>query len=95
MKIIIVTYDLISPGKNYESLLSKLRAYETWAKLGGSAYLIGTKQDVVSVRDNLAQVLDKNDKLFVSVCPPPAAWQGLPDDVGRWILANQPQHSMS
>jgi len=93
MKILIITYDLISPGQNYEKLLRKIKAYRAWARLGGSSYLIATDSTVVQVRDNLLTVLDRNDKLFVGACPVPSAWQGLPEDVSKWILENQPKYS--
>jgi len=93
MKILIVTYDLINPGQNYEKLLQKIKAYQLWARLGGSSYLIGTNETPVQVRDSLMAVLDQNDKLFVGSCPVPSAWTGLPDDVSKWILENQPKYS--
>jgi len=93
MKILIVTYDLIDPGQNYEKLLQKIRAYEIWARLGGSSYLIVTDSSPVQVRDDLSSALDKNDKLFVGSCPVPSAWTGLPDDVSKWIQENQPKYS--
>jgi hypothetical protein len=93
MKILIITYDLINPGQNYEELLKKIKAYPGWARLGGSSYLISTDSNVEQVRNNLSTVLDSNDKLFVSSCPVPSAWHGLPDDVAKWILENQPKYS--
>ena len=93
MKTLIITYDLVSPGQNYERLLQRIKAYGSWARLGGSAYLILTSSTVTQVRDALATVLDANDKLFVGTCPVPSAWHGLPQDVSKWILENQPKHS--
>lgn len=93
MKTLIVTYDLINPGQNYEKLLQRIKGYGSWARLGGSSYLILTEAPVAQVRDHLVQVLDTNDKLFVGTCPVPSAWQGLPDDVSKWILENQPRYS--
>jgi hypothetical protein len=93
MKTLIVTYDLINPGQNYEKLLQKIKGHSFWARLGGSSYLIVTDATVVQVRDSLAPLLDQNDKLFVGTCPVPSAWQGLPEDVTKWILENQPRYS--
>lgn len=93
MKILIVTYDLVNPGQNYEKLLQKIKAYTSWARLGGSSYLIATNDTIVQVRDTLIKVLDRNDKLFVGTCPVPSAWYGLPEDVSKWILENQPKYS--
>ncbi len=93
MKILIVSYDIKNPQLNYERLTGKIRSYENWAMLGGSAYLIMTDKTVVQVRDDLLPLLDAGDRLFVGTCPVPAAWSGLPDDVSRWILENQPKHT--
>jgi hypothetical protein len=88
-RTLIVSYDLVNPGQNYEALLKRLKNYPQWARLGGSAYLILTNQTPVQVRDDLAAVLDSNDKIFVGTAPSPSAWQGMPEEVSRWIIANQ------
>ncbi len=88
-QVLIVTYDLVNPGRNYESLLRMIKDYGSWARLGGSSYLIHTESNPVQVRDSLKQALDSNDKLFVGYAPAPSAWIGLPDEVSRWILATQ------
>jgi hypothetical protein len=88
-RVLIISYDLVNPGQNYNTLIAAIRAYGTWARLGGSAYLILTAQEPTAVRDNLMRSLDKNDKLFVGAAPAPSAWSGLPDDVAKWLHANQ------
>lgn len=87
--VLIVSYDLVNPGKNYEALLKKIKSYQSWARLGGSAYLILTDATVVAVRDALAALLDTNDKIYVGTAAAPAAWKGMPDEVSKWIVANQ------
>lgn len=93
MKTLIISYDLRRPEQNYEGLIQKIRGYSSWAKLGGSAYLIITNQTVTQVRDTLGSFLDLNDSLFVGTCPVPSAWKGLSDEVSKWILENQPKNS--
>lgn len=88
-RVLIVSYDLSTPGKNYEPLLKRIKDYGPWARLGGSAYLIVTDQLPATVRDSLGQVIDANDKLYVGVAPAPSAWLGMPNDVSNWIVANQ------
>lgn len=87
-RVLIVSYDLRNPGRNYENLLQRIKQY-SWASLGGSAYLIRSDSAPTQLRDYFAQVLDANDKIYVGVAPAPSAWQGLPDDVSNWIQANQ------
>lgn len=93
MKVLIVSYDLRPPAQNYDKVVQKIRAYTSWAKLGGSAYLILTDETPAQVRDNIASVIDTNDQIFVGTCPVPSAWKGLPEDVAKWILENQPKYS--
>jgi hypothetical protein len=88
-KVLIISYDLKNPGRNYESLIKLIKAYPSWARLGGSAYLIYTSNTPVEVRDNLMRVLDNNDKLFVGTAPAPSAWTGMPDEVSNWLQSNQ------
>jgi hypothetical protein len=86
---LIVSYDLVNPGQNYESLIRMIKSYPSWAPLGGSTYLISTHESPDRVRDALLKVLDRNDKIYVGVASAPAAWYGLTDEVSRWIHANQ------
>jgi hypothetical protein len=83
-RVLIISYDLVDPGQNYEGLLQGIKSY-AWARLGGSAYLIYTSDEPVAVRDKLMKLIDKNDKLFVSVVRAPAAWSGMSQDVSDWI----------
>lgn len=89
MKLYIVTYDLVNPGRNYELLLKKIKEYGKWARLGGSSYLIVAEASAAQIRDNLKTSLDANDKLYVGLMGNAAAWIGLGDEVGNWIHANQ------
>jgi len=88
-QVLLISYDLVNPGQNYERLIKLVKAYPSWARLGGSAYLVFTDATPLQVRDHLTQALDRNDKLFVGVSPAPSAWFGMPDDVSQWILENQ------
>lgn len=89
MKVLIITYDLIAPDKNYESLLKRIKSHGQWSRLGGSSYLIYTAKSPEEVRNYLMEVLDSNDQLFVGVAPAPSAWYNLPPDVAQWIHDRQ------
>ena len=86
MKTYIISYDLSQPGQNYEELLKRIKSYSQWARLGGSAYIIMTDKSHTEIRDNLLEVLDKNDKLFVGTVSAPAAWYGLGSEVSNWLI---------
>lgn len=89
MSVLMVSYDLFNPGQNYEQLIRRIKNYPSWAKLGGSAYLISTPNTPEQVRNELRLYLDRNDKLYVGMAPAPSAWVNMPNDVSNWILANQ------
>jgi hypothetical protein len=88
-RVYIVTYDLSNPGRNYESLLKRIKAYGAWARLGGSSFLVLTVETATQVRDNLTPALDTNDSLYVGLMSNSAAWRGLGDEVSNWIKNNQ------
>ena len=88
-KLYIITYDLSNPGRNYESLLKRIKSYPSWARLGGSSYLVFTDKTATEIRDNLIPSLDSNDKLYVGIMGASAAWIGLASEVSNWIKNNQ------
>lgn len=88
-RVYIVTYDLSNPGRNYESLLKRIKSYEAWARLGGSSYLVCTEQTATQLRDNLTPALDANDSIYVGLMGVSAAWRGMSDEVSNWIKNNQ------
>jgi len=88
-RVLIVTYDLMDRGKNYEALLALIKSHSSWCRLGGSSYLILTDDAPPAVRDRLKAALDANDKLYVGAAPAPSAWIGMDDAVTKWIHANQ------
>ena len=87
--VLIVSYDLVNPGQNSERLIKLIKGYPRSARLGRSAYHDYTPATPVQVRDILRAALDQNDKLFVGISPSPSAWYGMPEDVSKWIQANQ------
>lgn len=74
MKSMIVTYDLRSPGRNYNSLYEKLKKYPGWAKITESTWLLKTNTSCVDVCNELGAVIDTNDRLFVTESTGIAAW---------------------
>ena len=88
-RVIIITYDLMSPGQNYTRLTNRIRTYSEWAKVGYSCYLVYTTWTPNQVRDDLLNYIDSNDKLYVGLSPAPSAWYGLDSVVSQWILDRQ------
>jgi len=89
MNTLLVTYDLIAPGRNYDPLWSFLESHSYWAKPVRSVYLIKTTQGAESFRNSVQTHIDSNDKVFVvNVTSDEAAWVNLGDTVSKWIKSN-------
>ena len=73
----IITYDLCSPGRNYEALYKKLRSYDVWAHICESTWFISTSQTCAEIRDELKTYTDSNDRLFVAELTGTAAWRNV------------------
>lgn len=73
----IIEYDLRKPGRNYDSLYAAIKSYEHWAHITESTWFIKTSASCVQVRDNLLQVMDANDRLFVAELSGTAAWNNV------------------
>ncbi len=50
MAVLLVTYDLNTPGKDYNDLLKKIKGYD-WARLSESSYAISTSASPQAVFD--------------------------------------------
>lgn len=86
---ILVSYDLNTPGKDYENLIDKLKSYGTYWHHLDSFWLIKTNETHKEARDSLKPYLDKNDELLViDVTGDAAAWVGFTDRAGKWLKDN-------
>jgi hypothetical protein len=63
MSIILVTYDLKQPGRNYQPVYDFLKRF-TYCKGMESVWLLDTTQSCESIRDGLKAVVDGNDIVF-------------------------------
>lgn len=89
VKTILVSYDLVAPGRNYDELLDHLRSYSGYCNPLESFWLVRTSFSETEVRDKVANFLDSNDKLLVmDVSGDAAAWRGLSSDNATWIKNN-------
>jgi hypothetical protein len=65
MAIILVTYDLKSPHRNYQPVHDYLKRF-TYCKGMESVWLLDTTTPVGTIRDSLQAVVDSNDVVFVT-----------------------------
>lgn len=86
MRTHLISYDLVAPGRNYETLYDFLKSFGTRAKPLESLYLVRTSLSAKEVRDKIKSYIDTNDKvLVIDVTGDASAWKGLPDSTGAWI----------
>lgn len=64
MAIILVTYDLKKPGRNYQPVFEYLKRF-THCKSLESVWLLDTTVALTSIRDSLKRITDDNDVIFV------------------------------
>lgn len=89
MSILMVSYDLVTPGRDYADLYDALKAYGTWARPVESVWLIETDDTTGDVRDELLQHVDANDKLIVLLVDDSEwATYNLSAKVGKWLDKN-------
>jgi hypothetical protein len=89
MAVLLVSYDLTAPGRNYDDLIEAIKSHNGWAHPLKSVWFVSTQLTPAQLRDELKATMDSNDKiLVVDTTNDPAAWSGLPDDVSAWIKKN-------
>jgi hypothetical protein len=75
MACYIISYDLVSPGRNYDQLYGAIKSYTGWARINESVWAVVTEKTAVTIRDHLALYIDGNDRIFVLKSGVEAAWR--------------------
>lgn len=73
----IITYDLCSPGRDYEDLYKAIKSYGVWAHITESTWFVNSTETCVEVRNKLLNCVDSNDRLFVGELTGVAAWRNV------------------
>lgn len=82
MAILLVTYDLKQPGRNYTPVHEYLKRF-TYCKYLESVWLLDTHISAGTVRDELRKVIDANDVVFVTRIV--ADWAAVNYGCGDWL----------
>lgn len=64
MSVLLVTYDLDQPGRNYAGLIAAIKK-RTWCHALDSVWFLDTDDSPGTVRDELSKELDTGDQLYV------------------------------
>lgn len=84
MAILLVTYDLKAPGRNYTPVHDYLKGYKHCKKLE-SVWLLDTAKAPKQIRDDLGNLIDKNDVVFVTKLD--RSWAARNYPCGSWLNA--------
>lgn len=87
MNIFIITYDLIAPDKDYQSLYEAIESYKEHAHPLESVWFVKTSSSAENIRDHLKSYLDSNDKIFVAEIDDWAS-KRIPKKVTDWLNNN-------
>ena len=71
-----VCYDLRQPGRNYEPLWARLRAWNA-VRVLESCWIVPEASSASALRDDLIRYVDANDGLFVAGMTGETAWTNL------------------
>lgn len=65
MSLLLVSYDLNVPGKDYDSLYECLKSAGIWWHYLDSTWIISTSDTLESLAEKIRKVIDANDNLLV------------------------------
>jgi len=83
---LIVSYDLFSPGQNYQAVIAAIKALGSWAKVHKSLWYVNSYKTAAQAVDAVWAVMDANDTIFiVDATNQNAAWQNLSDEVSNYL----------
>ena len=84
MKLYQIDYDL-RKQRDYAALFDRIRSYGVWCHPLESTWVVATDQTAAQVRDYLAQAMDSDDGLLVTLLASEAAWMNLDPKVSQWL----------
>jgi len=64
--VYLISYDLNSPGQDYEDLISNIKNLGPWAHMLKSAWLVDSRLTVNQIYNQLIKHMDKTDRIMVN-----------------------------
>jgi len=80
-----VCYDLRQPGRNYEPLWTRLRAWSA-VRVLESCWIVPEASSADALRNDLRAYIDGNDGLFIAGMTGETAWTKLMDSSDQFLL---------
>ena len=83
---LFISYDLYSPGQNYEDVIAAIKKLGNWAKVQKSFWYVNSNFTPSQAVDAVWAVMDKNDSIIVvDTTSNSASWKGISDEVAKFI----------
>lgn len=87
MRVLLVSYDLKKPGRDYSGLYDTLKTAPSWWHYLESCWLLKTDLSPNDLWDGIRQHIDRND--YVLIIEVTSSYQGwLPEKAWDWINKN-------
>jgi hypothetical protein len=83
--IISISYDLRTPGQNYNHLYEKIKSAPDWCHAMDSLWFISTNESVETWSERLKSCMDKNDYLFLVDITGRSRQGWMKKDVWEWL----------
>lgn len=90
MSNLFVSYDLHSPGQNYDTVIKTIKSLGDWAHIHESYWYLKSQWNAQQVAETIWTRMDKNDSLMIiDACNNDCYWFNLPQEVenllqSRW-----------
>ncbi|MDF5663834.1 CRISPR-associated protein Cas2 [Vibrio parahaemolyticus] len=62
---LFISYDLYSPGQNYDDVIEEIKSLGSWAKVQKSFWYVNSTLSANQARERVWAKMDKNDSLIV------------------------------
>lgn len=81
-----ISYDLNTPGQNYDAVIEEIKKLGNWAKVHKSFWYVNSSLTAAQARDRIWAVMDKNDTVYVvDATNNSAGWNNLSDKASAFI----------
>lgn len=81
----LISYDLITPGRDYTNLHEAIKKLGSWWHCLESVWIVDTQTSTSSIRDTLSNHIDANDKLLVVQLQGSWATMHLSEQCNKWL----------
>lgn len=83
---LFISYDLYSPGQNYEKVIQAIKSLGNWAKVQKSFWYVNSNYTATNAVNIIRQSMDRNDSLIVvDATNNNASWYNLNDEIVKFI----------